>query len=67
MAVYFGTKYGHNFDEVITELFHWGFIFQLVDYGDFSSDEVSDLEDDFATKSEEPVFVSYYEFFYFSL
>ena len=57
MAVYFGAKYGHDFHQISAELFHVRFFRCIVEDGDFDATKLACLEDDFASKSEQAVFV----------
>ena len=67
MAIYFGAKHGHNFNQVLAKLFHLGFIGRVLEDGDFHTVVLTDLEDDFTTKAEQTVFVGQNQFFDFSL
>ena len=63
MAVDFGAEDGHDFDQVGAEGFHGWFVRGVLEDGDFDSEELADLEDDFAAEAEQAVFVGEEEFF----
>ena len=53
VAVDFGAKDGHDFEQIPAELLHWGQVFGLVQNGDCDAEVVADEKDDLAAETQQ--------------